>query len=205
VSSFVISRVLLGVRRHTLTEPGVTRRAKQVSRSCSPSTTGSAAALQRGHHHRSSPRSIARVENGAREPEPDRSRRVQDACRNASCLATRHRRRVVLCVDEKAQIQALDRSQPLLPMRPGLVERRTHDYRRHGTTSLFAALDVRTGAVIGECHRRHRSREFRYFLDTIEVNVPPHLAVHLVLDNYGTHKTALIRRCRTPRANDPLQ
>ena len=101
---------------------------------------------------------------------------------------------LVLCVDEKAQIQALDRSQPLLPMRPGQIERRTHDYRRHGTTSLFAALDVKTGAVIGECHRRHRSREFRHFLDTIDARVPPELAVHLVLDNYGTHKTAVIRR-----------
>jgi transposase len=97
-------------------------------------------------------------------------------------------------VDEKAQIQALDRSQPLLPMRPGQVERRTHDYRRHGTTSLFAALDVKTGQVLGECHRRHRSVEFRKFLDTIDAAVPTPLAVHLVLDNYGTHKTALIRR-----------
>jgi transposase len=101
---------------------------------------------------------------------------------------------LVLCVDEKAQIQALDRSQPLLPMRPGQVARRTHDYKRHGTTSLFAALDVKTGQVVGECHRRHRSVEFRKFLDTIEGNVPPDLAVHLILDNYGTHKTALIRR-----------
>jgi transposase len=101
---------------------------------------------------------------------------------------------LVLCVDEKAQIQALDRSQPLLPMRPGQVERRTHDYRRHGTTSLFAALDVKTGTVLGECHRRHRSIEFRKFLDTIDSGVPAALDVHLVLDNYGTHKTALIRR-----------
>jgi transposase len=101
---------------------------------------------------------------------------------------------LVLCVDEKSQIQALDRSQPVLPMRPGQAERRTHDYRRHGTTSLFAALDVRTGKVLGECHRRHRSVEFRKFLDTIEAAVPPGLDVHLVLDNYGTHKTALIRR-----------
>jgi transposase len=99
-----------------------------------------------------------------------------------------------LCVDEKAQMQALDRSQPLLPMRPGQVERRTHDYQRHGTTSLFAALDVKTGKVLGECHRRHRSVEFRKFLDTIEAAVPGDLAIHLVLDNYGTHKTALIRR-----------
>ncbi len=101
---------------------------------------------------------------------------------------------LVLCVDEKAQMQALDRSQPLLPMRPGQMERRTHDYHRHGTTSLFAALDVKTGKVLGECHRRHRSVEFRKFLDTIEASVPADLAIHLVLDNYGTHKTALIRR-----------
>jgi transposase len=101
---------------------------------------------------------------------------------------------LVLCVDEKTQIQALDRTQPWLPMRPGQVERRTHDYTRHGTTSLFAALDVKAGTVIGECHRRHRSVEFRKFLDTIDANVPPALDVHLILDNYGTHKTALIHR-----------
>jgi transposase len=101
---------------------------------------------------------------------------------------------MVLCVDEKAQIQALDRTQPLLPMRPGQVERRTHDYRRHGTTSLFAALDLATGSVVGRCFRRHRSVEFRQFLDTIEANVPAALDVHLVLDNYGTHKTPLIHR-----------
>lgn len=102
-------------------------------------------------------------------------------------------RALVLCVDEKSQIQALDRTQPLLPLRPGQIERRTHDYKRHGTTSLFAALDVKTGTVIGECRRRHRSVEFRKFLDTIEANVPQGLDVHLILDNYGTHKTALIR------------
>lgn len=101
---------------------------------------------------------------------------------------------LVLCVDEKSQIQALDRSQPLLPMRPGQVERRTHDYMRHGTTSLFAALDTATGKVIGEMHRRHRSVEFRKFLDTIEAAVPEDLDVHLVMDNYGTHKTAMVRR-----------
>jgi transposase len=102
-------------------------------------------------------------------------------------------RALVLCVDEKSQIQALDRTQPLLPMRPGQAERRSHDYKRHGTTSLFAALDVKTGAVIGECYRRHRSVEFRKFLDTIEQSVPASLEVHLILDNYGTHKTATIR------------
>ena len=103
-------------------------------------------------------------------------------------------RALVLCVDEKSQIQALDRTQPLLPMRPGQVERRTHDYTRHGTTSLFAALDTKTGTVIGQLHRRHRSIEFRKFLDTIDAAVPADLDVHLILDNYGTHKTALIRR-----------
>jgi transposase len=100
---------------------------------------------------------------------------------------------VVLCADEKSQIQALDRTQPLLPMRPGQPERRTHDYRRHGTTSLFAALELQVGRVIGQCHRRHRSLEFRKFLDTIDASVPHQLEVHLIIDNYGTHKTALIR------------
>lgn len=101
---------------------------------------------------------------------------------------------LVLCVDEKSQVQALDRTQPVLPMRPGQVERRTHDYTRYGTTSLFAALDVASGTVIGKCHRRHRSIEFRKFLDNIEANVPEHLDVHLIMDNYGTHKTPTIRR-----------
>lgn len=110
-------------------------------------------------------------------------------------------RALVLCADEKSQIQALDRTQPLLPMRPGQIERRTHDYVRHGTTSLFAALDVATGKVIGECHRRHRSREFRKFLEHIDAQVPQRLDVHLILDNYGTHKTPSIRRwlVRHPR------
>jgi transposase len=103
-------------------------------------------------------------------------------------------RALVLCVDEKAQIQALDRTQPLLPMRPGQVERRTHDYVRHGTNSLFAALDAKSGQVIGRCHRRHRAVEFRKFLDTIEAAVPANLDVHLILDNYATHKTPLIHR-----------
>jgi len=100
---------------------------------------------------------------------------------------------LVLCVDEKSQIQALDRSQPVLPMRPGQPERRSHDYKRHGTTSLFAALDVATGRVIGQCFPRHRAAEFRKFLDEIEANVPSDLDVHLVMDNYATHKTPLIR------------
>jgi transposase/AraC-like DNA-binding protein len=101
---------------------------------------------------------------------------------------------LVLCVDEKSQIQALDRTQPLLPLRPGQPERQTHDYVRHGTTSLFAALDVATGDVIGECHRRHRAIEFKKFLNTIDEQVPAHLDVHLIMDNYATHKTPAIRR-----------
>jgi len=102
-------------------------------------------------------------------------------------------RALVVCVDEKSQIQALDRTQPMLPMRPGQVERRTHDYKRNGTTSLFAALELKTNRVIGQLHRRHRSKEFRSFLDTIEANVPADLDIHIVMDNYGTHKTASIR------------
>jgi transposase len=102
-------------------------------------------------------------------------------------------RALVLCVDEKSQVQALDRSQPLLPMRPGQAERRTHDYKRHGTTSLFAALDVKAGTVIGKCMERHRAQEFRKFLDEVERNVPADLEIHIVMDNYGTHKTKLIR------------
>jgi len=102
-------------------------------------------------------------------------------------------RALVLCVDEKSQIQALDRTQPLLPMRPGQAERRTHDYKRHGTTSLFAALDIRTGTVIGKCMARHRSQEFRRFLDEVERSVPADLDVHIVMDNYATHRTKLIR------------
>jgi transposase len=101
-------------------------------------------------------------------------------------------RAVVLCVDEKSQIQALDRTQPLLPMRPGLPERRSHDYERPGTTSLFAAFNAATGSVLGKCYSRHRSMEFKKFLEEIDRNVPADMSIHLVLDNYGTHKTALI-------------
>jgi transposase len=112
-------------------------------------------------------------------------------------------RAVVLCVDEKPQIQALDRSQPILPLQPGQIERRTHDYVRGGTTSLFAALNVRSGKIIGEHHRRHRGVECRKCLATIDAHVPPALDVHLVLDTYGTHKTPLIQRwlLRHPRVH----
>jgi transposase len=110
-------------------------------------------------------------------------------------------RALVLCVDEKSQIQALDRSQPLLPMRPGQAERRAPDYLRHGTTNLFAALDFKAGTVIGQFHRRHRAVEFRQFLETIDHQVPRRCALHLIIDNYATHKTPAIQRwlLRHPR------
>ena len=101
-------------------------------------------------------------------------------------------RAVVLCVDEKSQMQALDRSQPVLPMMPGMPERRTHDYARHGTTSLFAAFNIADGSVISELHRRHRAVEFRKFLAAIDKAVPPGLDIHVVCDNLATHKTPLI-------------
>ena len=108
---------------------------------------------------------------------------------------------MVLCVDEKPQIQALERTQPILPLAPGIPERRTHDYERHGTTTLFAALDIATGSVIGQMHRRHRSSEFLQFLRTVEASVPIDLEVHLVMDNYSTHKTPAVRNwfARHPR------
>ena len=108
---------------------------------------------------------------------------------------------VVLCVDEKSQVQALDRTRPVLPLRPGVAERQTHDYIRHGTTSLFAALEVATGKVIGQCQRRHRSQEFLKFLEGMDRQVPPGPEVHIVMDNYGTHKTPKVKRwfARHPR------
>ncbi len=103
-------------------------------------------------------------------------------------------RAVVLCVDEKSQIQALDRTAPILPMRPGVPQRATHDYKRHGTSSLYAALDLTTGKVIGQLHSRHRAIEFKKFLQTLDREVPADLDVHLVLDNASTHKTPVIKR-----------
>src|SRR5687767_2399744 len=100
---------------------------------------------------------------------------------------------VVLCVDEKSQVQALARTSPVLPMMPGMPERRTHDYVRHGVTSLFAALNITDGTVISAIHRRHRAAEFKKFLVKIDAQVPDHLDVHLVCDNYGTHKTPAIQ------------
>jgi transposase len=108
---------------------------------------------------------------------------------------------LVLCVDEKSQIQALNRSQPLLPMMPGQAERRTNTYKRNGTTSLFAAFDTANGKIIGQCYRRHRATEFRRFLNKLDSEVPDELDVHLVLDNLNTHKSAIIQRwfARHPR------
>jgi transposase len=103
-------------------------------------------------------------------------------------------RAVVLCVDEKSQIQALDRTAPILPMLPGTPQRATHDYKRAGTSSLYAALDLATGKVIGRLHSRHRAIEFKQFLQTLDREVPDQLAVHLVLDNSSTHKTPAIQR-----------
>jgi transposase len=100
---------------------------------------------------------------------------------------------VVLCTDEKSQVQALDRSQPVLPMMPGMPERRSHDYVRHGVTSLFAAFNITDGTVISEIHRRHRAVEFKKFLVTIDKSVPEGLDIHLICDNYGTHKTPAIK------------
>jgi transposase len=108
---------------------------------------------------------------------------------------------LVLCIDEKSQVQALDRTRPLLPLRPGLPARQTHDYIRHGTTSLFAALNVATGKVIGHCHRRHRHQEFLKFLNRLDAQLPPDGEVHVIMDNYGTHKVLKVARwfARHPR------
>jgi transposase len=112
-------------------------------------------------------------------------------------------RAVVLCADEKSQVQALDRSQPVLPMMPGMPERRSHDYVRHGTTTLFAAFNVADGTVIGELHRHHRATEFKKFLSTVDKAVPEGLDIHVICDNYGTHKTPAIKAwlARHPRVH----
>jgi transposase len=108
-------------------------------------------------------------------------------------------RALVLCVDEKSQIQALDRTAPILPLRPGLPERQTHDYKRHGTTTLFAAFNILNGKVISSCLPRHRAKEFVRFLNQVEKEVPPDQDVHLVMDNYSTHKSAVVQRWLKPK------
>lgn len=109
-------------------------------------------------------------------------------------------RALVLCVDEKSQVQALNRTQPILPLAPGVPARQSHDYERHGVTSLFAALDVASGVTISSCYRRHRHQEFLRFLNDIDANLPGNLDVHLVMDNYGTHK---VNKARTWLARHP--
>jgi transposase len=108
---------------------------------------------------------------------------------------------LVLCLDEKSQVQALDRTRPLLPMRPGIPAQHTHDYIRHGTTSLFAALNVASGKVIGQCHRRHRHQELLRFLHRLNAELPPGGEVHIIMDNYGTHRVPKVARwfARHPR------
>jgi transposase len=108
-------------------------------------------------------------------------------------------RALVLCVDEKSQIQALDRTAPILPLRPGLPERQTHDYKRHGTTTLFAAFNILNGKVISSCLPRHRGKEFVRFLNQLEKEVPAEQDVHLVMDNYSTHKSAVVQRWLKPK------
>lgn len=108
-------------------------------------------------------------------------------------------RALVLCVDEKSQIQALDRTAPILPLRPGLPERQTHDYKRHGTTTLFAAFNILNGKVMGSCLPRHRAQEFIRFLNHLEKEVPEEQEVHLIMDNYSTHKSAAVQRWLKPK------
>lgn len=114
-------------------------------------------------------------------------------------------RALVLCVDEKSQIQALDRTAPILPLRPGLPERQTHDYKRHGTTTLFAAFNILNGKVIGSCQERHRSREFIRFLNHLEKQLPQDREIHLIMDNYCTHKSAEVQRWLKPTKRKRFQ
>lgn len=108
-------------------------------------------------------------------------------------------RALVLCVDEKSQIQSLDRTAPVLPLRPGLPERQTHDYKRHSTTTLFAAFNILNGKVIGTCQARHRGKEFVRFLNQLEKELTPDVQVHLIMDNFCTHKSAEVQRWLKPR------
>lgn len=135
-----------------------------------------------------------RVENFKLSKDPQFVEKVRDI---VGLYMNPPERAMVLCVDEKSQVQALNRTQPILPLAPGVRARQTHDYERHGVTSLFAALDVATGLALGSCYRRHRHQEFLRFLREIEEIVPADLEIHLVMDNYGTHKVEQIRRWLT--------
>src|SRR4029077_20081348 len=137
-----------------------------------------------------------RVEKFKLSNDPQFEEKVRDI---AGLYLAPPERALVLCVDEKSQIQALDRTAPILPLRPGLPERQTHDYKRHGTTTLFAAFNILNGKVIGSCLPRHRGKEFIKFLNQLEKEVPEELDVHLILDNYSTHKSAAVQLWLKPR------
>src|SRR6202140_451102 len=137
-----------------------------------------------------------RVEHFKFSTDPEFVRKVRDI---VGLYLNPPDRAVVFSLDEKSQIQALDRTQPILPLRPGLPERQTHDYERHGTTTLFAALNVLEGTVIGECQSRHRHQEFLRFLDRIDRSVDAEREIHLVLDNYGTHKHPAVKKWLSAR------
>ena len=139
-----------------------------------------------------------RVENFKISKDPQFVEKVRDI---VGLYLNPPERAIVLCVDEKSQVQALNRTQPILPLAPGVPARQTHDYERHGVTSLFAAMDVASGVTISSCYRRHRHQEFLRFLKDIEDNLPSGLDVHLVMDNYGTHKVSKVRSwlARHPR------
>lgn len=135
-----------------------------------------------------------RVENFKLSKDPQFVEKVRDI---VGLYMNPPERALVLCVDEKSQVQALNRTQPILPLSPGVPARQTHDYERHGVTSLFAAMDVASGVTISNCYRRHRHQEFLSFLKLVDANVPADLDVHLVMDNYGTHKVAKVRNWLT--------
>jgi transposase len=137
-----------------------------------------------------------RVEKFKISNDPQFDQKVQDI---VGLYLNPPERALVLCVDEKSQIQALDRTAPILPLRPGLPERQTHDYKRHGTTTLFAAFNIVNGKVMGSCLPRHRSQEFVKFLSAVEKQVPPDQEIHLIVDNYGTHKSQVVQRWLKPK------
>jgi len=137
-----------------------------------------------------------RVEKFKISNDPHLEEKVRDV---AGLYLNPPERALVLCVDEKSQIQALDRTAPILPLRPGLPERQTHDYKRHGTTTLFAAFNILNGKVMGSCLPRHRGKEFIKFLNQLEKEVPGDLDVHLILDNYSTHKSSAVQRWLKPK------
>jgi transposase len=139
-----------------------------------------------------------RIENFKFSKDPQFVEKVRDI---VGLYMNPPQRAIVLCLDEKSQVQALNRSQPILPLAPGIPARQTHDYERHGVTSLFAAMDVASGVTISSCYRRHRHQEFLHFLNDVDANLPRGLDVHVVMDNYGTHKVDKVRNwwLRHPR------